>query len=385
MFCPECGGDAEDDWNFCLHCGENLTDYPQGPDSQPSNKTDDKVSNDSGPDLLSEVERTAFKTGLQRLSPYEFEEFVGAVWEAYGWDAEVTQGSQDRGIDIVAEQNGDTELIQVKRYALDNKVGSNEIRKYATLYQQESDVDSIAVVTASTFTTQADQLARDLNINAVDGDDLYERIQDTELEADYIETSSSSQISRTDSSLEGFKTAYNEFNELNTELATTVFEESSRAAKNDGVEAAFARTGNRDQLRFAVEMRNEWASIVVDLKDIVDRMEGIPDQFPQAEFARLIGEQHQSMQDLSEAYQRAIIHKDELINSRFETPQIEPGTLQEMQPPDAPILPEPTEDIEDLKHSQDVAMTIAAKETGKIGDLSEQRRRMIERIAERVS
>lgn len=112
---------------------------------------------------------------LDEADPYEFEQFVANVWEELGYSTKMTPGSQDRGIDVIAEQETPVRqkmLIQAKAYDTKNRIGSDEVRKYATLYQQEDDVDRVVIVTSSTFTSQAKELASDLNVDVIDREDL---------------------------------------------------------------------------------------------------------------------------------------------------------------------------------------------------------------------
>jgi hypothetical protein len=380
-FCPSCGKEIEIEWDYCMHCGADVTELGDL-SSQSSSATDtgNQQSDDEDSQLLLELDRAEFKQKIRSMPPYEFENLVGDIWREKGYEVEVSQQSQDKGIDITVQRGGETALIQVKRYAVDNTVGSNEVRKYATLYQQEGDVASVIIITASSFTSQAEELATNLDVEAIDSDDLYETVQDTEIEATVLETSSATQSTEGSSQEEEFINVYEDFSEINTDLAMEVFQASSRAADHDGAEAQFARNGGEEQLRFAVEMRNEWVDIVTTLDELIHKMEPIPERMPQAEFARLISEQIESMRDLSEAYKNGIKYKDKLINSRFESEPLDAGTLSQVDVPNSTILREPTVDIEDLKQDQDVCMTIAAKETGKIGDLSDERKRLIESV-----
>lgn len=118
---------------------------------------------------------------LESIDPYDSEHLVAKVWEKQGYSTEVTDGSNDRGIDIVArkqEPTSEKQLLQVKRYSQDNRVGSREIRKYATLYQQDSDVDTVVLVTTSTFTDEAIGLTGDLDVKPIDGVRLQSMIAD---------------------------------------------------------------------------------------------------------------------------------------------------------------------------------------------------------------
>jgi hypothetical protein len=118
---------------------------------------------------------------LDEVEPYEFEQFVADVWEELGYRTEVTSGSQDRAIDVVAEQDTPVKqkmLIQAKAYSEGNRIGSGEVRDYATLYQQDDDVDRVVLVTTSGFTTPAKELAQDLDVAAIDRGDLIGLIDD---------------------------------------------------------------------------------------------------------------------------------------------------------------------------------------------------------------
>jgi restriction system protein len=107
------------------------------------------------------------------MDPYKFEQFVADVWEKRGYNTEVRNGSGDRGIDVVAINSETKKLIQVKRYNPSNKVGSQEIREYATLYQQVDDADTVLIVTSGTFTDAGRRLAADLEVEAVNGSELF--------------------------------------------------------------------------------------------------------------------------------------------------------------------------------------------------------------------
>ena len=109
------------------------------------------------------------------MDPYEFEELVAEIWKLQGYQTLVRKGSGDRGIDIEAKkQEPFTQkiLIQAKCYAQENKIGSNDIRKYSTLYQQVSDADSVVIVSTSQFTSEAECLAKDLKVKLIGGDAL---------------------------------------------------------------------------------------------------------------------------------------------------------------------------------------------------------------------
>lgn len=107
-----------------------------------------------------------------QFDPYDFEEFVAGLWEANGYSTHVRKGSGDRGIDIEATKGDKKELLQVKLYSPGNKVGSRDVRNYATLYQQVPEADDVVIVTSSSFTSEAQRLAEDLDVLLIDGQTL---------------------------------------------------------------------------------------------------------------------------------------------------------------------------------------------------------------------
>lgn len=116
-----------------------------------------------------------FLSELQNMDEYEFEELVAGLWEKRGWSTTVTSASNDNGVDIIAEKHTpihEKHLLQAKRYSSDNKVGSPDIQQYSSLKQQIENVDAVIVVTTSSFTSQAQQAARNLGVKTIDGDEL---------------------------------------------------------------------------------------------------------------------------------------------------------------------------------------------------------------------
>jgi outer membrane protein assembly factor BamB len=116
------------------------------------------------------------QTDLQSVDPYKLEQLIGDLWQSKGYETHVRKGSSDRGVDVEAVQAGYKEVIQVKRYTGNNKVGSKDIREYATLYQQIETANQVVVVTTGEFTTNAKELAKDLRVDVLDGSGLVEEI-----------------------------------------------------------------------------------------------------------------------------------------------------------------------------------------------------------------
>ena len=120
---------------------------------------------------------------LRKIDEYEFERFVADLWEKFGWQTEVTAGSQDWGIDIIAKRRypvPQKHVIQAKRWSEDNKVGGPDIREYSSLRHQEESADAVIVVTTSSFTQQAEEAAENLRVKLVDGVELSAIISESE-------------------------------------------------------------------------------------------------------------------------------------------------------------------------------------------------------------
>ena len=117
---------------------------------------------------------------LRRLPPRHFEQFVADVWqECQGWRTEVMDPGPDKGLDVIGEppSGGAKTAVQCKRYRASNKISSSQIQQYAALRQQWSDVEGVTVVTTSSFTTSATELAGRLNVRLIDGEKLERIIQ----------------------------------------------------------------------------------------------------------------------------------------------------------------------------------------------------------------
>lgn len=124
------------------------------------------------------AETTEIKQRLRNIDPYEFEHFVADLWETQGWDAEVSQASNDMGVDVNAERDdGFTTIrqaIQVKRYSEGNKIGRQDVQQYYSMKVQDAQADSAVIVTTSSFTGPAEEWAAEHNVKLVDGDDIVE-------------------------------------------------------------------------------------------------------------------------------------------------------------------------------------------------------------------
>ncbi len=139
----------------------------------------DELPVDEGP-VESERELRAV---LQQMDPYDFEHFVGDIWDRMGWRTTVSSASADEGVDVIARKSepyDQTTLIQAKRYGPDTTVGSPAIQQYASLDQQIDGADEVVVVTTNEYTSQARDLAERLNVKLINGIDLARIVADVE-------------------------------------------------------------------------------------------------------------------------------------------------------------------------------------------------------------
>ena len=133
------------------------------------------------------------KAVLQQMNPYEFEHFVGDLWEQMSWETTVSMASVDKDVDITARKSQPYEqllLIQAKRYGPNTTVGSPDTQQYASLRYQFENVDKVLIVTTNGYSRQAREIAEDLNVKLIDGDGLVELINEYEsldLVAEYLD------------------------------------------------------------------------------------------------------------------------------------------------------------------------------------------------------
>ncbi|MBI1657807.1 MAG: restriction endonuclease [Thaumarchaeota archaeon] len=99
-----------------------------------------------------EITEQDIENGFERFDPYSFEKLVARLFTSKGYRTEVTQGSGDMGVDVMASSSSETIAIQVKRWR--GNVGGPDVHK--TLGSMVSHRATRAlVVTTSDFTNQA--------------------------------------------------------------------------------------------------------------------------------------------------------------------------------------------------------------------------------------
>ena len=120
--------------------------------------------------------RLSTMQGLLELSPAEFEVEVAALLESSGFGAvAVSGGAGDLQADIVAiDPQGLHTIVQCKRYLPDRTVGSPVIQSFIGMARVHHECERALFVTTGSFTTPAQRLADEHDIELVDGDELVE-------------------------------------------------------------------------------------------------------------------------------------------------------------------------------------------------------------------
>lgn len=98
---------------------------------------------------------------VDSLTGDEFERHCASILRGYGWTAKTTQATSDQGIDIIAKINGVKAVFQCKRYS--QPVGNSAVQE-AIAGKSFARADVAAVITNSTFTRSAKQLAQSTNV-----------------------------------------------------------------------------------------------------------------------------------------------------------------------------------------------------------------------------
>ncbi len=115
-------------------------------------------------------------TQLASLTPEGFEEFVGEVFEALGYEVEHVGGTGDNGVDLKVSRGGLLGIVQCKYFSR-GVVGSPELQKFlGTIHHTRSHKGFF--VTTRTFTLAADKFAADHPIELIDGPRLVELVHE---------------------------------------------------------------------------------------------------------------------------------------------------------------------------------------------------------------
>jgi hypothetical protein len=105
------------------------------------------------------------------LRSIQFESFLRDVFENLGFAVSMTKASGDQGVDLVAAKNGLKLAIQAKGYDQMVTVGNSAVQEAHTgmAYYR---CDACAVITQSSFTNHAKELAKSIGCELIDGSQI---------------------------------------------------------------------------------------------------------------------------------------------------------------------------------------------------------------------
>lgn len=114
---------------------------------------------------------------LDTLTPEGFEEFVGELFEALGFEVEVVGGSGDEGADLRVRRKGLHGIVQCKYSKGKAVVGSPELQKFlGTIHHTGSHKGYF--VTTRTFSLAAERFVAEHPIELIDGPRLVELVRE---------------------------------------------------------------------------------------------------------------------------------------------------------------------------------------------------------------
>ncbi len=110
-------------------------------------------------------------TTIDLMEGYEFEDYLKCLFFYLGYAVEVTQKSRDYGADLILIKDGIKTVVQAKRF--NKTVGSKAVAEVVGAMKHYG-ANEGWVVTNSTFSTQAETLARENMVRLIDRDELME-------------------------------------------------------------------------------------------------------------------------------------------------------------------------------------------------------------------
>lgn len=113
--------------------------------------------------------RRAGIADVDRMTGQEFEQFLQQLFKALGYTAALTPSTGDYGADLVLNKQGETTVVQAKRYKKSVGIKAVQEVKAAELHYSAS---GSWVVTNSYFTVAAMKLAKSNSVKLINRDEL---------------------------------------------------------------------------------------------------------------------------------------------------------------------------------------------------------------------
>lgn len=93
------------------------------------------------------------------LTHFEFEQFIGVLFQKMGYQTTVTRKTVDYGVDVIAKKGDDVIAIQVKKNSIGNNVGDIVVQNtLGGMWKYKA--NKAIIITTSDFTTMAHEQAR---------------------------------------------------------------------------------------------------------------------------------------------------------------------------------------------------------------------------------
>jgi len=116
---------------------------------------------------------------LRGMKPSEFEDYIAELFLKLDYKIEITGGSHDKGIDVVAERDGIKYHIQCKKF-ITSEVTVHDVRDFYGALADHLANGKGYFITTNKFTLEAEKFAEDKPIELIDGFRLIEYIRLTE-------------------------------------------------------------------------------------------------------------------------------------------------------------------------------------------------------------
>ena len=111
---------------------------------------------------------------IDRMKGDDFEDFIKEIYIILGYTVEKTKKSGDQGIDLIVKKHFRRIGIQLKRYS--HTVGNSAVQE-AVAGRRYYQLDKVCVLTNSTYTKSAKELAKVNKVELIDRENLKELIK----------------------------------------------------------------------------------------------------------------------------------------------------------------------------------------------------------------
>lgn len=119
--------------------------------------------------LQKSLVKTIDLSGVDKMTGTEFEKYIGEILKSQGYKIQLTAGSHDYGVDIIARQDNTKIAVQLKRYS--SSVGRSAISD-AVAGLAHYKCNKSMVITNHYFTKEAKILAESNNCELINRDEL---------------------------------------------------------------------------------------------------------------------------------------------------------------------------------------------------------------------